>query len=120
MKKGIFRYGWRVGLGYLWWRWNPANSLRASALYGEDPQWSNHLEALLCFESFSQSGVVDSMHTALLGENMVWIANHPYASFAPYEKMMSPFSKNKACLPSRFVVYLAEQKCRREGIKLNG
>ena len=120
MKKGIFRYGWRIGLGYLWWRFNPAGVAQRMALYDEDPQWGAQLEALLCFEQFRKDADLDLMHMARLGDTTLWIGNHPYASFASYERMMKSNGRHNALLPSRFVVYLAERKCREQGIKLNG
>lgn len=120
MKKGIFRYGWRIGLVYLWWRFNPAGVVQKMALYGEDPQWSAQLEALLCFEQFRKDADLDILHMARLGDTTLWIGNHPYASFAEYGRMMDGISRKDPIFPSRFVVYLAERKCREQGIKLNG
>lgn len=117
MKKGIFRYGWRIGLGYLGWRLS--NIMRTKAVYGENPQWSNQLEALLVFEKFDvQEQPFSSNCMATIGGIEVWTANHPYASFSRYPDAFEARHKGNV-LPTRFVVYLAERKCIEQGIKLD-
>lgn len=43
-------------------------------------QWDRRLNELMAKHKF----VRVSKHTARLGDLLIWVANHPYASFSPY------------------------------------
>lgn len=72
------------------------------------PNWDSKLNKLLdCFE-FTD---IEEFR-AKLGEEVIWIANHPYASFTPYNSSMN-------FRASRLTIYRAEQKLNRIRVKVD-
>jgi len=67
-------------------------------------EWDRQLKELLKTYRFTEIGE----HTAKLGSCVVWIANHPYASFSPY---------NMDARPKRSTVLLAHERLVRDSFR---
>ncbi len=68
--------------------------------------WDTKIRELMQVHEF----VYGSKATATLGSYLIWIENHPYASFKPY----AHFSDTPECRPSRVTIMLARAKLLRE------
>ena len=53
-------------------------------------------------------------HTARLGDQKVWIKNHPFASFSPYNRPYGPLH----VLPKRETVFRAHDKLVRQMVNV--
>lgn len=73
-------------------------------LYNYCPLWDAKLNALMDKYEFTSI----TKYTAKLGETEIWIQNHPYASFTPY---------NSSIRPSRITVAKARRKLIKDMVK---
>lgn len=71
-------------------------------------EWDNTLNKLLSKYNFTER----TEHTAYLGQNKIWIANHPHASMTPYQLLSCEFR------PSRYTVYKAYEKLNKDAPKI--
>jgi hypothetical protein len=67
-------------------------------------QWDRRLKELMATHRFVRT----SRHTAMLGDVLIWIANHPYASFSPYG------DREMEIRPSRLTIFRAHDKLMRD------
>ena len=70
--------------------------------YEYSPKWDKELNKLLNEHTFDESK--DKGYTAFLGGMYIWIANHPYASFMPYD---TKFKGKARFRPSRLTIQRA-------------
>lgn len=71
-----------------------------------DSQWNEDLNYLLANNNFTDIGEC----TAKLGNNLIWIANHPYASFQSYGYNISKESGR----PSKLTIIRAKRKLDKD------
>lgn len=72
-------------------------------------EWEEELKELMDKHKFSSIGT----HTAKLGEQEIWVANHPYSSFTPYPKHVG-------VRPSRATILEAHDKLIRDWLDIGG
>lgn len=99
----MWRQGFWRGLQFLWWCKGVG-----LLLYKYNEEWDKYLLALLATETFGISSY-GSSHVCQLGSEKIWCANHPYASFVPWNN-----GDVKQIRPSLFTIFLAEEKFIKE------
>ena len=85
--------------------------------YPFDKAWDRKFIKLMSDYKFTDI----NYYYAKLGNMRLGIQNYPYASFTLYdEKENNPFKKRLTVRPSRWTIYQARQKLRRDWLESKG